>query len=56
MTQATNTTKSLKNFISDRLGAMFECGRFAGTMQPGQQINLSCPPKNGKFHTYSERN
>ena len=35
--------------ILDRLGEWRECGRYAGTMQQGEEINIPCPPYDCKF-------
>ena len=35
--------------ILDRLGECRECGRYAGTMQQGEEINIPCPPYDCKF-------
>ena len=35
--------------ILDRLGEWRECGRYAGTMQQGEEINIPCPPYDCKL-------
>ena len=35
--------------ILDRFGEWRECGRYAGTMQKGEEINIPCPPYDCKF-------
>ena len=39
--------------ILDRLGEWRECGRYAGTMQQGEEINIPCPPYDCKFVCFS---
>ena len=41
--------------ILDRLGEWRECGRYAGTMQQGEEINIPCPPYDCKFICFSPR-